>query len=311
MADTSSLLVCLTCGTQHSASDLASLPTCFICDDPRQYTPPTGQEFTTLSSLRTSKVYRNEFHSYPQNSKQPLFTTIVTNPKIAIGQRPILLHTPKGNILWDCITYLDDETADRINNELGGLAAIVISHPHFYSAHLEWAERFDCPVYLSAEDQGWLARRDGKRQVFLGEIETRIEVGREDTGARAIKLGGHFPGSLVLLYDGHILTADTLMMTPSGRANWNVDALRRPRERPRGTNTFCFMWSIPNMIPLSPDEIARMWGILKNYDMRSAHGLFVGWDIEDERIKERVLESMQIQVRAMGHEMHPLLKEAV
>ncbi|GAB1310241.1 Metallo-beta-lactamase domain protein, putative [Madurella fahalii] len=311
MADTASLLVCRTCGTQHSTSDPASLATCFICDDPRQYTPPTGQEFTTLSALRTSKTHRNEFHPYPPNSKHPLFTSIVTTPKIAIGQRAILLHTPKGNILWDCITYLDDETTDKIINELGGLEAIVISHPHFYSAHLEWAERFGCPVYLSAEDQGWLARRDGKRQVFLREIETRIEVGGEDTGVRAIKLGGHFPGSLVLLYDGHLLTADTLMMTPSGRANWNVDALGRPRERPGGMSTFCFMWSIPNMIPLSPDEIAPMWGILKNYNMRSAHGLFLGWDIEDERIKERVLESMQIQVRAMGHETHSLLNEVV
>jgi hypothetical protein len=54
-----------------------------------------------------------------------------------------------------------------------------------------------------------------------------------------------------------------------------------------------------------------MWGILRNYDLKSAHGVFVGSDIEDDRIKERVLESMQIQTRAMGYAEHPLLFEVV
>jgi hypothetical protein len=116
---------------------------------------------------------------------------------------------------------------------------------------------------------------------------------------------------VVLLYDGHLLTADTLMMTPAGRGNWSVDALGNPRERPKGVNTFSFLWSIPNMIPLSADEIARMWSILKNYDFGSAHGLLPEWDIKDENIKARVLESMQIQIRAMGYGDHPLLKEVL
>jgi hypothetical protein len=98
------------------------------------------------------------------------------------------------------------------------------------------------------------------------------------------------------------------MMTPAGRSNWSVDALGNPRERPRGVNTFSFLWSIPNMIPLSADEIARMWSILRNYEFKSAHGLFLEWDIYDDNIKARVLESMQIQIRAMGHVEHPLLK---
>ena len=116
---------------------------------------------------------------------------------------------------------------------------------------------------------------------------------------------------MVLLYDGHLFTADTLMMTPAGRGNWSVDAMGSPRERPKGVNSFSFMWSIPNMIPLSADEIVRMWGILKNYDFKSAHGLILGWDIEDENIKARVLESMQIQIRAMGYGQHPFLQEAL
>lgn len=101
------------------------------------------------------------------------------------------------------------------------------------------------------------------------------------------------------------------MMTPAGRSNWSVDALGNPRERPEGVNTFSFLWSIPNMIPLSADEIMRMWNILKNYDFTSAHGLFSGADIEDVDLKGRVLESMHIQIRAMGHPQHSLLKETL
>ncbi len=117
--------------------------------------------------------------------------------------------------------------------------------------------------------------------------------------------------TVVLLFDGRLLTADTLMMTPAGRGNWTADALGKPRERPKGVNTFSFLWSIPNMIPLSADEIARMWSILRRYDFKSAHGLLQGWDIEDENLKTRVLESMHIQIKAMGHAEHPLLREEV
>ncbi len=189
--DSSSYLVCNTCGTQHSTTDRASLTTCFICDDPRQYVPPSGQSFTTLSTLRAAGDRRNDFRPFSGDAR---FTGITTTPQFAIGQRAILIRTPKGNVLWDCITYLDDETVEQVN-ALGGIRAMVISHPHFYSSHLEWAERFGCRVYLAAEDKRWLARRSDERQVFLDEVETRIEIGGEDTGVRVIKLGGHFPGS--------------------------------------------------------------------------------------------------------------------
>ena len=83
-------------------------------------------------------------------------------------------------------------------------------------------------------------------------------------------------------------------------SNWSVDALGRPRERPAGANSFAFMWSIPNLIPLSGEEVFRMWGILKDYEFRSTHGAFLGQDVEDEGIKGRVLESAKIQTKFMG-----------
>ena len=62
---------------------------------------------------------------------------IRTEPQVAIGQTAYLVRTPEGNVLWDCITYLDDETIEAIKS-LGGLKAIAISHPHFFSTHIEY-----------------------------------------------------------------------------------------------------------------------------------------------------------------------------
>jgi hypothetical protein len=45
---------------------------------------------------------------------------------------------------------------------------------------------------------------------------TATETEIDGTGARAIKLGAHFQGSLTLLFNGHLLHADTMMTTPSG-----------------------------------------------------------------------------------------------
>lgn len=322
--NTNDWLICTACGTQFPTADKEALTTCFICDDPRQFTPPSGQSFTTLGSLQQQQSggYQNNFVPY---EKDPRITFIYTTPKVGIGQRCALIKTPTGgNILWDCITFLDDDTVRRIN-DLGGIQAIIISHPHYYSTHLLWARTFDCPVYLAAEDQQWLAQRDPSRQVFLAEGEKEKEIVVPNptagpgqtipTGAVALKLGGHFPGSMVLLFDGHLLVADTLVTTPSGLGSWETDAVGTRRQghlgRPEGMNTFVFMWSIPNMIPLPPDEIASMWKILERHEFKSSHGAFIGQDIDDDQIKKRVLESMQIQIRSMGYQTHTMLEAKV
>jgi hypothetical protein len=301
--DTGSWLICTACGTQFSTDDKHKVTTCFICDDPRQFTPPTGQSFTSLDALRSSG-HKNIFTPVPADPERLI--SIHTEPKVAIGQRAIIVRTPGGNVLWDCITLLDEETITKIKS-LGGLKAIVISHPHYYSTHLEWARAFDCPVYLAAEDRKWVAQLDDQRQIFVTETETDV------LGTKVLKLGGHFPGSFVLLYEGRLLIADTLVTTPSGLGSWDTDAVGTARERPRGMNSFVFMWSIPNMIPLAPNEIERMWAILKKYEFSSTHGPFMGTDIvkTPREMKQRVLESMQIQIRYSGYGEHAMLKETV
>lgn len=315
--DTTHWLICTACGTQFPTADRQQQTTCFICDDPRQFTPPTGQSFTTLGALTSSPAgYHNVFSTYGQDDR---ITFIYTTPKVGIGQRCALVKTPVGNVLWDCITLLDPPTIDRIQ-KLGGLRAIVISHPHYYSTHLLWAQIFDCKVYMAEEDREWLAQTDEERQVLITPACTSVpitipevapataETRQVDSGARVLKLGGHFPGSLVLLFDGRLFVADTLVTTPAGLGSWGADAVGKPREghlgRPGGMNTFAFMWSIPNMIPLSPEEISRMWKVLSPHEFRSTHGAFMGHDIEDAAIKTRVLDSMKTQVSRMGWSDH-------
>ena len=149
--------------------------------------------------------------------------SISTEPKFGIGQRCILLETPHGNVLWDCITYLNEETVDWIK-EKGGLKAIVISHPHYYTTHLDWAEAFDCPVVFAREDEEWACRKDvhGRRKFMEGVTEEILP------GVTAAKPGGHFPGSLVLLWEKHLLIADTFVTTPV-----SLD----PRPFPKTTST--------------------------------------------------------------------------
>ncbi|KFX97006.1 hypothetical protein O988_05055 [Pseudogymnoascus sp. VKM F-3808] len=287
------LLICATCGTQYGTSDAALLTSCRICDDPRQYVPATGQSFTTLRSLR-----QNHESTLSPHPTAPSLSIIHSSPRLAIGQRALLVRTPRGNILWDCITLLTPSLVVSIR-ELGGLAGIVISHPHFYSTHLLWAQVFDCPVYLSSDDREWLVEPEPRpnnliRKFIEGDGAEYSIPNRdgEDIGVKAIKVGGHFPGSLVLLHDSRLLVADTLMPTPAGLGDWG------DRERPKGMNSFAFMWSYPNMIPLPPPTLASMWRILGRYNFTAVHGGFPGLDIESKDVKKRVWESMGIQVGA-------------
>ena len=176
--------------------------------DPRQYVPPTGQQWTSLGQMQKEGC-KNVFW---QDTIEPRIWRIVTEPSFAIGQHAMFVQTDSGNVLWDCVTWLDQETINWIN-EKGGLKAIVISHPHFYTTHLDWAKAFGCKVFVAKADEEWLNRadKDGDR-VLLTETNTEIWPG----GPRALIVGGHFPGSMILLWNKMIFVADTIMAVPVG-----------------------------------------------------------------------------------------------
>ena len=139
----------------------------------------------------------------------PRLLGIGTEPEFAIGQRALLLQSPGGNLLWDCISLLDDETIAEVNAR-GGIRAIAISHPHFYSSMIEWAECFDAQIFLHSADREWVMRKSRRIQFWEG---TTLSLWDELT---LINCGGHFEGGTVLHWPtgangkGALLTGDII-----------------------------------------------------------------------------------------------------
>jgi len=262
--------ICRTCGVQHAESEEPP-QSCIICDDERQYVGWGGQQWTTLDAMRSGGAFENVFLGI-----QPDLTAIFTRPRVAIGQRALLVQTPNGNFLWDCISYIDDATFKKVN-ELGGIAGISVSHPHFYDSMVEWSHAFDrAPIYLPEADRQWVTRPDPVIQYYKDTVEPW-------PGLTLIRCGGHFEGSGVLHWsggasgEGALLTGDTIAVTPDRR--WVT-----------------FMRSYPNYIPLPESAIREIVGALEPYEFEHVYGGWVGTDVmEDgkgavERSAERYIE---------------------
>ena len=236
--------ICVTCGTQFADSDRPP-DTCPICTDPRQYVGLSGQQWTTLEDLAAS----HENAIRPQGE----LSGIGTEPKFAIGQRALLVPYGDSNLLWDCVTLLDDATAAEVERR-GGLAAIAISHPHYYSAMVEWARRFDCPIHLHAADAEWIMRSDRAIKHWHGETR---HLGH---GLTLIRGGGHFRGGTILHRaegPGALLTGDIIQIVPD-------------------RTHVAFMWSYPNLVPLPEAEVDRMVAAVGPYSYEAIYGAW--WD---------------------------------
>lgn len=327
MADTITInasldyLLCNACGTQYPVT--GDKDECKICDvcipmslprttigtdpqqDPRQFVPPEGQTFTTLRKLQALS-YQNVWW---QDTIEPRIWSVRTEPQFAIGHRAELIQTSAGNILMDLIPYLDQPTIDKIQS-LGGLKAIIISHPHYYCTWADWSRTFNCPVYVGLPDKEWLERVDteGADLRFLTDTYTPIKLDGRDTGAMAVIAGGHFPGSLLMLWEKSLFIADTIFTVPSAT---------NPVPGKPGVISFSFFWSIPNRIPLHPDDILMIWNKVKDLDFDKCYGAFKGMDVytmenEKERatggVKGRLLESCKIFTRASGWTQHGILE---
>jgi glyoxylase-like metal-dependent hydrolase (beta-lactamase superfamily II) len=208
-----------------------------VCEDERQYIPPGGQSWTTLERLKISHL--NGFRQY-----EPGLIGIGTQPKFAIGQRALLVCTPQGNILWDCISLIDDATVTLIN-ALGGLRAIAISHPHFYTTLVEWSRAFgNVPVHLHADDSKWVRRPDTCIKLWDGE---KLELLKGVV--TLVRGGGHFPGGAMLHWAAG--AAGKGVVCAADMAIANLDR-----------KSFSFMRSIPNFIPLSADAVRAVGSAL-------------------------------------------------
>jgi GNAT superfamily N-acetyltransferase len=231
--------LCATCGTEYPAS-AEWLTDCPICSDERQYVAETGQRWTTLAAIRPT--HRNQF-----TALAPGVTRIRTEPKFAIGQEATLIETPSGNVLWDCVSLLDQETVAFIAGR-GGLRAICISHPHFFTTMTEWSRTFSAPLVLHEANRPWSMFQEGAGSVGQASRWSWVtnDVQELFAGFTLIRCGGHFPGSSVLHWasggggQGALFTGDTIYVAADRR--WAT-----------------FMYSYPNLIPLG---VGAVHGIL-------------------------------------------------
>ena len=234
---------CATCGAQFAPAE-APPPGCPVCEDPRQYVPESGQRWVAPEELAAAHrvVLRPEGD----------YTGVGLEPDFAIGQRALLVPLAGGRLMWDCVPYAGVAGAAEVERD-GGVAAIAISHPHYYTGMVEWARRFGCRVLLHAADAEWIMRPDPVVELWDGDT---LEL---EDGVTLIRAGGHFAGGTIL-HDARtraLLAGDIVQVIPDRR---HVG----------------FMYSYPNLIPLAPEAVERIAAALAPYAFETVYGAW--WD---------------------------------
>jgi hypothetical protein len=237
--------ICATCAVQQPES--AEPPRhCPICEDERQYVGWQGQRWTTREELLAD-------HRSVLREEEPDLLGVGVEPAVAIGQRALLVRTPGGNVLWDCVPVVDDDAAERIDR-LGGIAAIAVSHPHFYAAVVDLADAFGATVHLPHADRQWVQRPSPRIEYFDEDVEPV-------PGVTVARIGGHFDGAAVVHWPagsegrGALLTGDTITVVQD--REW-----------------VSFMWSYPNLIPLDEGTIQDIAARVERFPFDRVYG---GW----------------------------------
>jgi glyoxylase-like metal-dependent hydrolase (beta-lactamase superfamily II) len=190
-------------------------------------------------------------------------TEIGTEPQFAIGQRALLVQASKGNVLWDCVSLIDDATIEAIE-ALGGISSLAMSHPHLFGSMVEWSHAFGhAPIHLHIDHRQWVGRPDPVIEFWEGEIHEL------DEGLTLHRCGGHFKGSTVLLWPdgaegrGVLLSGDTMYVAPDRRH-------------------VSFMYSYPNFIPLAASTVDRIVEKVKPLRFDRIYGHFSDLVIESD-----------------------------
>ena len=262
--------ICRTCGVQYppSARPPASCP---ICDDERQYVGSNGQQWTTLDEL-IGEGRRNVCVDL-----EPGILQISTQPQLAIGQRALVIQTDAGNVMWDCISLVDDQSIEVLRAR-GGLSAIAISHPHFYASMATWSAAFDdCPIYVHTADTEWVQYLSPGLKLWQGDLTQILP------GVTLINTGGHFEGSTALHWAGGdggrgvLLVGDSLTVVQDRRY-------------------VSFMYSYPNLIPLPADAVRRIAASVRPFAFERIYGAWDGRTVSSagkdavERSAERYIK---------------------
>jgi len=266
-------VVCATCGVLRPRT--AAPQRCPVCDDERQYVPLDGQRWLTPSEL--ARDYHNT-----RTELEPGLCSIRTAPAFAIGQHALWITTPRGNVLWDCLSVVDDATVAAVRAS-GGLAAIAISHPHFYGAMRAWSRAFGgVPIWIHEGDRDWIPEPSEEIRLWTGASTPLVG------DLTLVHVAGHFASSQVLHWPagaggrGALLVGDLPNMCADRR--WVT-----------------FMRSYPNYIPLAAQDAEAVVAALRPlpYDR------LYGWNPERVMLddaKARVERSLQRHQRALAGE---------
>ena len=189
-------------------------------------------------------------------SLEPGLDGIGVTPAIGIGQRALLVQTPEGNVLWDCVPLVTEETVARIA-ALGGVVAMAASHPHFYAAMVSWSEALSgVPIHLPLADKDYVMRPSAAHPLL--ERRDRNTRARRD----ADPLRRPFRGQQRLALGrwrwaakGSLMTGDTIQVAQDTR--WAG-----------------FMRSYPNLIPLPAAKVRHIAETVRPYAFERLYG---GW----------------------------------
>lgn len=239
--------ICKACGVEHGDAEVPPL-NCRICDDERQFVPPTGQEWTTYEEMQKNgaagSIALVELGMH----------RIRVEPHVGIGQQSMLISTEAGNMLWEPTSYVDDRTIEMVR-QLGGVAAISSSHPHLTGASVSWSQAFDnVPIYAAEADKNWILRSDPAVTLWKDSLTPL-------PGITLVQCGGHFPGSSMLHWadgaehKGIFLTGDTIFISP-------------------GQTMVSAMRSYPNRIPLPERAIRAILSAVEPYAYDRLYGSF-------------------------------------
>ena len=240
-------IFCQLCGAHFPATE--SPEVCPLCEDVRGlgFTPRGGARIGALAELQRS-------HSLDVREEEPGLVGIGMKPAFSAGQRALVVKTDEGNVMWDCLALINDEGVAAVQ-ELGGLAAIALSHPHFYGAMVEWSRAFGgIPIYVHEADREWVTHPDPNIVYWKGTTQPL------PGGITLINCGGHFDGATVLHWPtgaegrGALLTGDPISVTADRHVT--------------------FMYAYPNLIPLNAPAIQRIVESLAPFDYDRIHG---GW----------------------------------